>query len=85
MRKSAFGTKRTYRSFCSLSAFGAKRTLTEPREPPLAGRRYLRRCKEGATRVDLNRNPNGKVTADQARRARVQRDWVEEGERRRRT
>jgi sRNA-binding protein len=45
----------------------------------------LRRCKEGATRVDLNRNPNGKVTADQARRARVQRDWVEEGERRRRT
>jgi sRNA-binding protein len=44
----------------------------------------LRRCKEDATRVDLNGNPDGKVTADQSRRARVPCDWVEESERRRR-
>src|SRR5262245_63678171 len=66
MHMSAVGTKRTSRYVRYLSAFGAKLTLTEPREPPLAGRRYLRRCKEGATRVDLNGNPDGKVTADQA-------------------
>jgi len=42
----------------------------------------LRRCREGATRVDLSGNPDGKVSADQARRARVIRDWAEDRERR---
>src|SRR5262249_58952427 len=82
MHMSAVGTKRTSRYVRYLSAFGAKLTLTEPREPPLAGRRYLRRCREGATRVDLSGNPDGKVSADQARRARVIRDWAEDRERR---
>jgi sRNA-binding protein len=44
--------------------------------------RYLRKCRPGASRVDLDGNPAGMVSRREARYARLTRDLVEDAARR---
>jgi sRNA-binding protein len=45
---------------------------------------YLKRCRAGKARLALDGKPTGAVSADEARFARLRRDWLEDAKRRRR-